>query len=184
MNNNCMQIIIVGLSCSGKDTLGEYINHRYKVKHISASDHAKKISRIDGSIIDSNELANTVDDYLKKCGKAKVAEYIYNKYLKNNDTNRSFVITGFRYKEEYEYIKKRFSNLILISVSADLDVRFKRNLIRARQGYMKDKSKFRELDLLQNEMGLIPFSHIDADYKLINSTTFDDLFAKTSKILD
>jgi hemerythrin len=140
-------IFISGEIKSGKDTVGNYIVNTYKYKRYAFADEMKnqvsKIFKIERSLLDTHEGKNqiinstssveptqlvkndnirTVRDVLIEYANMKRGENInyWVEYLKDKiiqDDSSHIVITDWRFLNEYETMKKLFTNSVFITIN-------------------------------------------------------------------
>jgi adenylate kinase family enzyme/inosine/xanthosine triphosphate pyrophosphatase family protein len=146
--------IISGPTCAGKSTLGKFLLERMGYYHIEASDFMSiKYFETHGTsfFVDKNVFAAK----LLEVNPIIVVEGVL-KYMRLRKIFNKFVITGFRTVDEILYFLKSFSNhdKRIIYVTADFDVRFDRWVNRRRDSIEYSKEKFREINRLQEKMGM------------------------------
>ena len=172
-------IALVGLKCSGKDTVAEYIETKYSYVHIDYTKHLLT------PILNSQGKESTRENLvwcameLRKAGNEAPTRLLAEKVSGNS------VISGIRFKEEVNFLKEKFGrDFILISVSADPEVRYKRAVERNKKGEgTLTFEQFQSKDSLPTEK-VIPDTSKLADFFIENNTTTAALYKKIDKIME
>ena len=118
--------VICGRTCAGKSTIGKYLVDEYGYYHIEASEFmTHKLLETHGS---------------------KHEHEIYDK----------FVITGFRTKNEVDaFFKAMYGDMLhLVYINSNFEERFKRWRLRRRDVDCYTEERFREIDTIQDDMGV------------------------------
>lgn len=168
-----MFILLLGLPCSGKDTVGRYISQKYACPHVIASHYARSLVNLEEKS-DGILLANEIDTALELRGKDFVAKNIVDNYAYSN----CVVINGLRYKKEYDYICDRMADVCVIYIEANINIRFNRNILRDRFDALDEFDLFRLLDEKQINYGLIPYAKVNNHAKIVNESSVADLHRK------
>ena len=174
-------IAIVGMPGSGKTEASKFLQElgfiRIRFGDITDEEAAKR-----GLELNEENEKKVREDLRKQHGMdayAKLNEERIDNALKNNDV----VIDGLYSMEEYEYLKKKYGdNLIIVALHAPPRIRHKR----------LSKRKIRPLSSLEckkrddaetanlNKKGPIE----KADYAIVNEKTINDLRSDLKKIID
>lgn len=146
--------VICGKTCAGKSTLGRYLADEYGYYHIEASEFMIH------KLLDTHGSASNVDKH-EFAAKMLQAEplFVVKKvvdYLHDHEINDKFVITGFRTEEEVNAFFKAFpaDKLHLLYVKSDYEERFRRWKLRQRDCEQYTEERFKEIDAVQEEMGV------------------------------
>lgn len=107
-------IILYGMPCSGKSTIGKQLSMKYGYKYISSGNIAREMARcsqeIDASLR-SGKLAP--EEMMRQAIAHQIRECIVN----NND----IILDGFpRFVGQYEWLKSLFNGLNCITVNIDI----------------------------------------------------------------
>lgn len=171
---------IVGSKASGKDTIAKYIAEKYNGAHHSHSE-------ILDDVLALLELPNSRENAIKLVAFREVfGENVLvnalNKKVKVKDVP-VVIITGIRFKNEFDNIRS-YSNNKIISVNADVMVRFERQHLRHEKAddQTVDLNKFVELEQAETERNIEELSK-NADFQIENNGTEEQLFEKVDAIL-
>lgn len=144
-------LIVCGPTCAGKSLLASYLSRNFGFYHIEASDfmylaYHQKYGYANDIDIHNFAKQALIDNPL----------IVSNQVIAHINENRinQFVITGFRSPKELEPVRSSNLPIIVLFIDADFNLRFQRNLARARSDASKSIEKFRERDDKQLEMGV------------------------------
>lgn len=161
--------VICGKTCAGKSTIGRYLADEYGYYHIEASEFMTQ------KLLDTHGSASNVDKH-EFAAKMLQAEplFVVKKlvdYLHDHEINDKFVITGFRTEEEVGAFFKTFTanKLYLIYVKSDYEERFRRWKLRQRDCEQYSEERFKEIDTIQEEMGVGSIENMKGVMTLDNS---------------
>jgi len=112
--------MLVGLSgkfCAGKDALGDYLIEKYHFRRVSFADKLKSVCvDLFGMVGKDRTLLQDVGTALRK-----VDELVWIKYpFKSVKDNENIVITDVRYRNEFDYIKKKGGYMIRLECQQDI----------------------------------------------------------------
>lgn len=146
--------VICGRTCAGKSTIGKYLVDEYGYYHIEASEFmTQKLLDTHGSTsnIDKHQFASKVLNTEPLFVVNKLTEY-----LDEHEIHDKFVITGFRTKTEVNaFVKAIYGNMLhLVYINSNFEERFKRWQLRRRDMDCFTKERFREIDAIQEDMGV------------------------------
>jgi len=167
--------IVVGYTCAGKTTFGDYASTRYGYTFIEASSVLRTLKDESHLNLSPFELAQNILDIN---GPDAVAIRILQ--LCSREPSRGLVITGFRTIEEVELIKQNYQSGKVIWVESSEKTRFARYLARARTNEASSLKEFRYLDAQQASFGLLRVAEEFADIRLLN----EDSLASYNKQVD
>lgn len=146
--------IVVGLSCTGKTTIADYLAEKHSFLHIEASDFMHLIYlEIHGERSDVK-----IGEFAQRILKERptlVAEKALDFLEKYNWSN--VIITGFRKAEEVDFILDNYltsGEIKVINITANSELRIKRKLIRNRSETTNTTENLEERDLRELGMGL------------------------------
>jgi inosine/xanthosine triphosphate pyrophosphatase family protein/dephospho-CoA kinase len=164
--------VIVGHTCAGKTTFGEYAL-KAGLGFVEASSILRMISDSAGlSNPDPFYLAQTV---LERFGPDVVARKIIQLYPK---IDNGIVLTGFRTIEELELFKKHVPHSQVVLIDASERTRFQRHLERGRYESVRSLEQFRSHDTRQWSLGLLRVAEDFADARIVNEGTMDEFYAR------
>ncbi len=170
---------IIGPIASGKDTVADYISKKLGMPVLQTSSVLREIAR-------QRNIPETRKDLIllsRELAAERGRDYLVKALLEK--TKGDCIITGMREIGQIEYLKKN-SKFILISVSADVKIRFGR--LKSRQ-HIDEGKTFEEF--LANEKEEDSSNNVQrlsecmkmADYKIENNSDLDSLFRKVDGIL-
>ncbi len=178
-----MKIIgLVGPKRSGKDTAAEYIEQKYGAKR-----HAH--SEIFVQLLDLLGVEKSRDNIIKLVGLREVFgdDVLINAINKKiqEDNSELEVITGIRFENEFENIKK-YPGSILIYIDAPVEKRYKWQLDDNQ--YSGDSTmsfeEFVEIEKTKETEVHIAELGKKCEYKLLNNGSKEELFSKIDGILE
>ena len=121
-------LMVVGHTCAGKTTFGEYARHSHNLLFIEASSILRIVE--DNSGISDPAPFVAARNALESLGPDVVARKILELY--GNQLDAGFVVTGFRTIEEVEVIRNHFPHVRVVLVEASERTRFQRLIERVR----------------------------------------------------
>ena len=163
--------VICGRTCSGKSTLGKHLVDEYGYYHIEASEFMTH------KRLETHGTRSKVDKHLFAAEMLKTEPvFVVNRlieYMHRNHIYDRFVITGFRTKEEIQDFLKRFhaERLKLIFVDTSFEERFRRWKLRQREQDVYTEERFRDIDRVQDGMGIGKVATMLGVSSLSNDTT-------------
>ena len=172
-------LMVVGHTCAGKTTLGEYAAHSHELLFIEAS----SILRIVQDKVGISDPAPFVaaKSTLESLGLDVVARKILELY--GDQLAKGFVITGFRTIEEVEVIRNHFPHVRVVLVEASERTRFQRLIERVRTPKVKTLEEFRKLDEQQWSFGLLRVAEEFADIRVVNEESLEEYYRKIKVII-
>lgn len=161
--------VICGRTCAGKSTIGKYLVDKYGYYHIEASEFmTQRLLETHGtkSNIDKHDFASEV----LKVDSLFVVNRIID-YLHENDIIDKFVITGFRTQAEVGEFKRSFhgNRVNYIFLNANYEERCKRWMRRHREVDNYTEDRFKDIDGIQESMGVGDISEMSEIQLLDNS---------------
>lgn len=163
--------IVCGRTCSGKSTLGKYLVDDYGYYHIEASEFMTH------KRLDTHGIRSKVDKHLFAAEVLKTEPvFVVNRlieYMHRNHIYDRFVITGFRTKDEIQDFLTRFhtERLKLVFVNTSFEERFRRWKLRQREQDVYTEERFRDIDRVQDGMGIGEVATMQGIIPLSNDTT-------------
>lgn len=116
----------------------------------------------------------------KKYGKECYAKFLEKDIKENLETN-NVVLDGLYSWYEYKYLIERFSNLILICVVTNKNIRYERVSIRKDRAFDSDAIKYRDISEIENLAKGGPIAY--ADYYILNNGDIDGEIEQLKTIL-
>lgn len=173
--SSCLHIV-VGLSCTGKTTIADYLVERCSFLHIEASDFMHLIYlETHGEKSDIK-----IGDFAQRILNERpilVAERVLDFLEQYNWSN--VIITGFRKSEEVDFICKNYltsGDVKIININAEVDVRMKRKQIRNRSETASSIEGFHERDNRELSMGLNDLKHRGDVINIDNNRHLNDYY--------
>jgi inosine/xanthosine triphosphate pyrophosphatase family protein/dephospho-CoA kinase len=163
-------LMVVGHTCAGKTTFGEYTGHKYGLRFVEASGILRLIQEKLG-IHDPVPFV-AAKQSLETHGPDVVARKILELY--RHELDAGFVITGFRTIEEIELIRDHFPNVRVVFIEASEKTRFQRHIERVRSPAIRTLEEFRKLDQQQWYFGLLRVAEEFADIKITNEGSLEE----------
>lgn len=172
-------LMVVGHTCAGKTTFGEYAAHHHDLLYIEASAILRIIEDKAGITDPAPFIAakNTLETF----GTDVVARKILELY--GGQLERGFVITGFRTIEEVEVIRTHFSDVRVVLVEASERTRFQRHIERVRTPQIRSIEEFRKLDEQQWSFGLLRVAEEFADIRVVNEDSLEEYGERVERII-
>lgn len=170
---------IIGTIGAGKDTAGDYIANKLNISSFQISSPLKQICIETG--------VEPTRENLIALGTKLAAEYgdgYLAKYILEHMSGRS-VITGMRQLGQINVLKKS-SNLVLIAVDANPEIRFSRTINNGKLGEATTLEEFVAREKAENSppnaQRLFECMNL-ADYRLSNNGTLEDLYKQLDEII-
>ena len=163
-------IVVIGLTCAGKTTLGQFIS-RYDYTHIEAS---SVLQALHGS----NVALASRPGYIQAMttlglrGWDIVARQSVNLYAPFIESG--ICITGLRTVEELSYLVNLFDDLLIVLLEAPPEMRFDRYVRRGRTGEDLSLTRFREREREHANFGLINVADHCSTVRILNDSTLSD----------
>jgi dephospho-CoA kinase/inosine/xanthosine triphosphate pyrophosphatase family protein len=147
-------VIVTGLPCAGKTTLGTYLSEECGYYHIEASDFMKRAFYERHGVTSDLSIEKFAETVLKK-----EPDIVVGPVLREIEGSRAelVVVTGFRSPREIELFKRDYrgpSQIVCWFVDASQDVRFGRSCARGRHDAPPTLASFKKRDAVQLQMGL------------------------------
>ena len=164
--------LVIGCTCSGKSTFGEYASKFHELQWIEASGVVRMLWDKESESDRNNDINAFSEHIMNVHGADVVARKILS--LIPKQPYKALVITGFRTLEELELFRKEISDVKIVLVEASERTRFERYLQRARPGAVKTFNEFRVIDQGQSRFGLLRVAEDFANVRVTNEWTLDD----------
>lgn len=170
--------VICGPTCAGKTTLAEWLDGRYGLTHLEASDFMRKAYWERHGLSSAAEIGNFAEAALRtepQIVAQPIASFIRDKRL------YSCVVTGFRSPREIDVLKSQLGpgrKMEIIYLTAEYPTRFQRACERNRQ--KETETTFAERNAQEQRMGLEQIVRLDGVARIDNDATLSDLYAAFS----
>lgn len=178
--NKKIIIGLVGESGSGKDTVADYLRDRHSAKLYRFADPLREALELYLESISREDLQWLALQFKKRFGKDILAKGLRKKIEKNGCELTA--VNGVRFFEDADFIKS-FPNSYILYVTLDSKSRWGRIYSR---GEKTDDAvsyeKFLEMEKVETEVQT-PQIGEKADFKIENTGTKEDLFAKVDEII-
>ncbi|MDR1400913.1 MAG: AAA family ATPase [Endomicrobium sp.] len=136
-----MIIGLTGFSCSGKDTIAEYISKKYGYIHCSLSNIIREMMRKAGVELARENFIVFGTILREKNGNGVLAK----KILEKIDLNGKCCVTSIRHTDEVKELRSR-KDFVLVNIDSPQLLRFKRMQNRKRLGDPDNWERFVELE--------------------------------------
>ncbi|WP_229121649.1 AAA family ATPase [Halapricum desulfuricans] len=164
-------LCIVGPSCAGKTTSAEYIQERRDTDHFEASEFVK--SRYSNSTF-SGSLMEFVKTEFDREGKETFARPVCGEISEADESEA--IISGFRTKQEVDFIKKKFSDVLVVGLYANSLLRYQRKLRRDNPESEYEYQDFLQKDFIEYNFGIMEMFDSEEDILIVNEGTLDNLY--------
>ena len=146
--------IVCGRTCAGKTTIGKYLVERLGYYHIEASEfmtHRLLETHGTDTAVDKHKFAKEV----LAVEPLFVVDRLID-YLREHHLPERVVITGFRTQDEVRSFLNAFDvgKMQVVFIHADFKERFRRWRVRQRDVDNYSEERFRDIDQIQEEMGI------------------------------
>lgn len=156
-------LAVIGRTCAGKSTFGEYASGKYGLRHIEASSIVRVLS---GTPRGSESAFESARRLLIERGADVVVRTMVEWY--GADLGEGVVVTGLRDIEELLALRRVVPRLRVILVDASLRTRFERQVSRGRGRHEVTFGEFKRFDSEQEWFGVLPVAENLADVRIVN----------------
>lgn len=162
--------VVCGRTCAGKSTIGRYLADIYGYYHIEASEFMTH------RLLETHGTTSNVDKHVFASAMLNVEPLFVVKrlieFMHESGIFDRFVITGFRTREEVESFLKAFhsNRLHLVFVNTSYKERCKRWMFRHRDVDYHTEERFRDIDNVQEKMGVGDIADIKGISLIDNNT--------------
>lgn len=170
---------IVGTIGAGKDTAGDYISKKLNIPSFQISSPLKQILLQEGKELTRENLIDLGTRLASEKGEAHLAEYILKRAPEVS------IITGMRQLGQLSFLKSA-TDLILISIDANPEVRFERVKRNSKLGEASTLDAFISKEQAENSPPNVQrlFECMKlAEYQVINEGSLNDLYARLDDIM-
>lgn len=166
-----MILCLVGPSCAGKTTSAEYVKEGRNAAHLEASKFVK--NRYSNSTFSSSLIEFVKKEFDNK-GKETFAHPVCEEISKINDDE--VIISGFRTKQEVDFIKQQFGNVLVAGIYANSLLRFQRKIKRDNPKPEYQYQDFIQKDFIEYNFGIMKVLDDESDTLVVNEGTFNELY--------
>jgi dephospho-CoA kinase len=172
---------LVGQMASGKDTVKLYLEDNYAAKSCRFSNILRSILDILGMENSRTNLQELSTNLRTFYGEDILAKTIVSQV--NKIDSQVVVVDGVRRLADIKYLKE-LNNFFLISIEADLKIRYER-LIKRGENENDDQKSFEEFVADHQKEAELQIEGVikKADYKLDNNQDFNYLYQQIDKII-
>lgn len=180
-----MIIGLTGRIASGKGVVAEYLKKK-GFEYFSLSQEVREEAKKRGIFIERKNLQDLGNALRREEGTGALAK----RFILKMDRNKDYVIDGIRNVGEIEELRKRFrDDFYLISVDADLEMRWRNMQKRGKESDPNTFGGFLEIDKRDYEENLEGGQQVKkcmelADYPVLNDSTIEELNEKIEKIYE
>jgi dephospho-CoA kinase len=166
-----MILCLVGPSCAGKTTSAEYVREDRNVAHLEASEFVK--NRYSSSTFSSSLIEFVKKEFDNK-GKETFARRVCEEISKIDDDE--VIISGFRTKQEVDFVKQQFGNVLVAGIYANSLLRFQRKIKRDNPKSEYQYQDFIQKDFIEYNFGIMKVLDDESDTLIVNEGTFNELY--------
>jgi len=171
---------VIGYPCAGKTTFGDHAAATERFRFIEASAVMRLLGEAySGPPLQPAELADWVTTTM---GFDAIALRVMQ--LAAEDPTRPAVVTGFRFIEEIEALKRRMPSATVVFVAASERTRFERCLARKRADSPQSIAAFGKVDESQAKFGLLPVGEAVADIVIENEGSLAEYHTQIRAVLE
>ena len=165
--------VIFGLTCSGKSTLIDLLEHQKEFVVYDWGNVFKPY--IPNVSLKREDITKQIKNIIKERGRFffvdKVIESVTNQV--RIDT-KNIVVCGARHPLEIAYLFSRFQFYELIYIHSDTELRFNRSLLRSREGDAKSFEEFIFHDVCELKEGILDIMYDFHYFTIVNNSTKRD----------
>lgn len=174
---------LVGEIGSGKDTVADYLKHRYNATLLRFSDPIKDILHMFYDRISREDQAWLAVTLKERFGKDVLLKALERKML-SCPGSKFISLNGIRYPEDYEFVRS-FPDNVVLYVTTTQETRWRRSVLRHEKS--DDTQGFETFRMMESR--LETEQHIasigqSADYRIDNEGSLEDLFLKIERVMD
>jgi dephospho-CoA kinase len=167
-------LIVTGLPCAGKTTLGEHLSKKCSYYHIEASDFMKRAFYERHGLNSSLSVESFAEAALRS-----TPDIVVKPVLEEIERSKAemVVVTGFRSPKEIEIFKTNYRGPAEIDswyIQSKQDIRFHRSVARGRNDAVQTMRSFQKRDELQRRMGLKAINHLLRDNVVVNESSIQN----------
>lgn len=173
---------LVGMAGSGKTEVKSYIENNFSIPFTRFGDFTEEKLKKEKKEINPENEKTAREELRKKLGMDAYAKLAKNRITELLSLNTVVGIDGLYSWEEYKFLKKEFSFLIVIHVFTEASLRHKRLSDRLVRPLSKNQACSRDIAEIENLNKAGPIAI--ADYILDNSFNKKSLFSKIDLLIE
>jgi len=173
-------LIVVGPTCAGKTTFGEWARTQREARVIEASGLMRMLGEdirqpgMSDAALATAVVATQGPDTIARAARKQLQE----------DSGHARIVTGFRLIEEVEYLKRELPQAKIVLVDATERTRFERQIKRGRGAVARNIGEFRKKDREQEQFGLLRVARDLADIRVENEGTMREFQSQMDRVLN
>lgn len=175
-------LIVLGSTCAGKTTFGQYASLHRNFTWIEASSVVRMLRESDLQEKRMSNLQVYAESLLKNRGMDLIAKKVLE--LISNKTYSHIVITGFRTLEEIEFMKYNFPEVKIVLIEVSERNRFERYIKRGSRKKIRKLEDFVSIDQDQWKFGLLRVAEDFINYKIENEGTIAEYSNQIDAVLN
>jgi dephospho-CoA kinase/inosine/xanthosine triphosphate pyrophosphatase family protein len=164
--------LVVGPTCAGKSTFGEYAAQEFGFRWVEASDIVRMLIDERYGREYTHDASMFAERLLQEEGADVVARKVVS--LLPGVNGEPLVITGFRTIEELELIRREIPDIKVVVLEASERTRYERYIRRSRVNHSGTLPEFKEHDSSQYKYGLLRVAEDFADIRVVNEGAIED----------
>ena len=170
-------LVVCSFTCAGKTTIAQHLIKKFGYFHIEASDFMYWNCYMRHGVNPDINIGDFAEQALKEIPhivSEKIAEYISKEKL-----NVPIIISGFRAKEEIDWLIDHYpksKEIGVVVIDAPQSTRFDRHNARNRENALLSLEDFVERDKQQKRMGISDIFNYPNCRKVFNDSSFDTFF--------
>jgi len=172
--------LVIGPTCAGKSTLGNYAQQHIECQVIDASSVVRTIR--DERQQDNVPIGKFATALLDSEGPDVVARHIVRDFS-SSEPRKTLIVTGFRAIEEVEFFHESYTNATVVSIEAPPRVRYERYIRRGSREAINSFAEFYEHDAQQYAFGLLNVASELADIRVFNYSSREVYYGQISEVL-
>lgn len=175
-----MLVAIVGMPGAGKSSVSNYLKDKLKFGYLRFGDVVEDGVKEQGKEVNESNEREYRENIRKELGMKAVAVKLDPKIKESMKEEKNVVLDGLYSWEEYEYLKEKYPNLVLINIYATPATRYKRLSVRPHRPLKSKEARSRDVAELVglNKGGPIAL----ADFLIVNEASIEELYKETEKI--
>lgn len=176
-----MLVAIVGMPGAGKSEVSGHLKDKLKFGYLRFGDVVEDGVKEQGKEVNEKNEREYREKIREELGMKAVAVKLDPKIKEAIKSDKNIVLDGLYSWEEYEHLKRKYPNLVLINVSATPATRYKRLSVRPHRPLNSKEARSRDVAELVglNKGGPIAL----ADFLIVNEGSIEDLHKETDRVV-
>lgn len=179
--NNLTILCLTGFTGAGKTTVANLIKEKYPFSYdvLTTGDIPRKIL-IEREIEPTHEnLQKITKELVKKYGNNFIS-ILFKNFI---PSEKRIIIDSIRRPEDLESLSSLFTNIKILSILCDDEIRYKRLRARKRIADPNSINDFKNMDLIESKWG-IQLLISKSDYSIDNNGSISELYLNFDKIIN